>query len=34
MAAYAAGERIPAYIKSVDRFYDGSNAAASLAGAY
>ena len=34
MAAYAAGEKIPAYIKSVDRFYDGSNAAASLAGAY
>ena len=34
MAAYAAGEKIPTYIKSVDRFYDGSNAAASLAGAY
>jgi ABC-type sugar transport system substrate-binding protein len=34
MADYAAGKTIPAFIKNTDRFYDGSNAAASLAGTY
>jgi hypothetical protein len=34
MAAYAAGEKIPAFIKNSDRFYDGANAASSLAGTY
>jgi galactofuranose transport system substrate-binding protein len=34
MAAYAAGEKMPAFIKNSDRFYDGANAASSLAGTY
>jgi ribose transport system substrate-binding protein len=34
MAAYAAGENIPTFIKNSDRFYDGTNAVASLAGTY
>jgi ABC-type sugar transport system substrate-binding protein len=34
MAAYAAGEKIPAFIKNVDRFYDSSNAAVSLPNTY
>lgn len=34
MAAYAAGEKIPAFIKNTDRFYEISNAAASLPNTY
>ena len=34
MAAYAAGETIPPFIKNSDRFYDGANAASSLVGTY
>jgi ABC-type sugar transport system substrate-binding protein len=34
MAAYAAGETIPPYIKNVDNFYDASNAAEALPTAY
>ena len=34
MTAYAAGEKIPAFIKNTDRFYEISNAAASLPNTY
>jgi ABC-type sugar transport system substrate-binding protein len=34
MADYANGKKIPTFIKNSDRFYDASNAAASLAGTY
>ena len=34
MKQYAAGEKIPPYIKNVDNFYDSSNAAAALPTAY
>jgi len=34
MKKYAAGEKIPAYIKNVDNFYDSSNAAKALPTAY
>ena len=34
MKQYAAGEKIPPYIKNVDNFYDSSNAAKALPTAY
>jgi len=34
MKQYAAGEKIPAYIKNVDNFYDSSNAAKALPSAF
>jgi ABC-type sugar transport system substrate-binding protein len=34
MAAYAAGEKIPAFIKNTDRFYDATSAAAALPNTY
>ena len=34
LARYAAGEKIEAWVKNVDKFYDPSNAAAELPNAY